>query len=327
MRATCPPDGSTPAHARTSGWSLGNGSFVRWLFHRRAPAVRNPVFVPPLRTGLSNADAQDDFMRARRRQGLSRLARWMSRADPDIDVILPFDEVVRALGRVGERDLRVQVIPLDSIIGTVDRPRGFDRDFRPTSSTVRTRWERIAAAMRRGEPMPPISVYRVGEVHFVRDGHHRVSVARALGRDEIEAHVVEVITRVGADRTLRLADLPHKSHERLFHERVPLPPGARARMRLTDPWGYAVLAEGVEAWAFRAMQERGELLDRRTAARLWYEEEYEPVIRLIEEAGLLGGGTEADAYLRVGCDRYRLMHTHEWTEDVLARLRTRATSS
>jgi len=277
--------------------------------------------MPPLRTGLSSADAQDDFMRARRRQGLSRLARWLSRADPDIDAILPFDEVVQALGRVGERDLGVQVIALDSVIGTVDRPRGFDRDFRPTSSKVRTRWERIAAAMRRGEPMPPISVYRVGEAHFVRDGHHRVSVARELGREEIDAHVVEVVTRVGADRTLRLADLPHKSHERLFHERVPLPAAARERIRLTDPWDYAVLAEGVEAWTFRAMQDRGELLDREAAARLWYEGEYVPVIRLIEEAGLLGHGTEADAYLRVSCDRYRLMHTHEWSEEVLARLR------
>jgi hypothetical protein len=279
--------------------------------------------MPPLRTGLSSADAQDDFMRARRRQGMSRLARRLSRADPDIDAILPFEEVVAALGRLGERDLGVHVIPLDSIIGTVDRPRGFDRDFRPTSSKVRTRWERIAAAMRRGEPMPPISVYRVGETHFVRDGHHRVSVARELGRADIEAHVVEVVTRVGADRTLRLADLPHKSHERLFHERVPLPPAARARIRLTDPWDYGVLAEGVEAWAFRAMQDRGELLDREAAARLWYEDEFVPVLHLLEEAGLLGSGTEADAYLRVSCERYRLMHTHEWSKGVLDRLRGR----
>jgi hypothetical protein len=177
--------------------------------------------------------------------------------------------------------------------------------------------------MRRGDAMPPISVYRIGEAHFVRDGHHRVSVARELGHAEIEAHVVEVLTRVGADRTLRLGDLPRKSHERLFHERVPLPAAARARIRLTDPWDYGVLAEGVEAWAFRAMQERGELLDRAVAARLWYEEEYAPVLHLIEEAGLLGSGTEADAYLRVACDRYRLMHTHEWSEDVLARLRAK----
>ena len=103
--------------------------------------------------------------------------------------------------------------------------------------------------MRRGEALPPISVYRVGDVHFVRDGHHRVSVARALGRDDIDATVTEVVTRVGAERSLLLSDLPLKSHERLFRERVPLPREARARVRLTDPWRYGDLAEGVEAWA------------------------------------------------------------------------------
>jgi hypothetical protein len=302
------------SHPVTSLWS-------------RATLMGIPWSVPPLRTGLSSADAQDDFLRARRQQARSRLLRWMSRADPDIDVILPFDEVVRALGRVTERDLGVHVIPLDSIIGTVDRPKGFDRDFRPTSSAVRTRWERIAAAIHRGDPMPAISVYRVGEVHFVRDGHHRVSVARALGRREIDAHVVEVVTHVGADRTLRLADLPHKSHERLFHERVPLPSAARGRVRLNDPWQYATLAEGIEAWAFRAMQERGELLDRETAARLWYEEEFRPVVHMLEDADLLGEGTDADAYMRVAADRYRLMHTHEWSEDILARLREKAATT
>ncbi len=81
------------------------------------------------------------------------------------------------------------VVPLDAIVGTVDRLQGFDRHFRPTTPQVRARWERIAAAMRRGEPMPPVDLYRVGEVYFVKDGHHRVSVARALGRHDIDARV------------------------------------------------------------------------------------------------------------------------------------------
>ena len=143
--------------------------------------------------------------------------------------MLPFEEVVAALGRRSQRDLGVQRIPLDSIVGTVDRRRGeFDRAFRPASPEVRGRWERIAAARRRGEPMPPIDVFRIGELHFVQDGHHRVSVARALGDEDIEAHVREVETKLGAGRELRLRDLPLKRHERVFHERVPLPP-ARAR--------------------------------------------------------------------------------------------------
>jgi hypothetical protein len=277
--------------------------------------------VPRLDTGFRSTDAQDDFQRARRRQVLSRLARRVSREPGDIDVILPFDEVVAALGRVEERYVGMETIALDSIHGTVDRAKGFDREFRPTSSRVRTRWERIANAMRRGEPMPPISVYRIGEVHFVRDGHHRVSVARALAQPVIDAYVVEVVTRVGAERSLRLNDLPLKSHERLFRERVPLPRHARDKVVLSDAWGYGDMAEAVEAWSFRVMQDRDEFLDRRAGARRWFEEEFEPVVAMLREADLLGSGTPADAYLRIACQRYRLMRTHEWSEEILNRLR------
>jgi hypothetical protein len=276
---------------------------------------------PPPDTGFPTADAQDDFQRARRRQVLSRLARRVAREPGDVDVILPFEEVVAALGYLDESYVGLQTVALDSILGTVDRAKGFDREFRPTTARVRARWERIANAMRRGEPMPPISLYRIGEVHFVRDGHHRVSVARALGRTQIEAYVVEVRTRVGAERTLRLGDLPLKSHERIFRERVPLPARARERVVVSDAWDYAVLAEAIEAWAFRRMQDRAEFFDRGKAARLWFDEEYAPVVEMLREADMLGDGTDADAYLRVSEQRYRLMRTHEWNEDVLAEVR------
>jgi hypothetical protein len=277
--------------------------------------------VPPRRTGLAGADAQDDFLRARRRLAVSRLRRWLRREPGDVDHILPFEEVVAALGRLQERDTGLKVVPLDAIVGTVDRARGFDRHFRPTTPQVRARWERIAAAMRRGEPMPPVDLYQVGEVYFVKDGHHRVSVSRALGYEVIDAHVVEVVTRVGAGRDLRLGDLPLKSHERVFFERVPLPLQARERVRPGDPWNFARLAESIEAWGWRWTQEHDRPMDRRELARRWYEEEYVPVVTLLRDADMLGRGTEADAYLRVGADRYRLLRTHQWSEDVLARLR------
>jgi hypothetical protein len=279
-------------------------------------------------TGFTAADAQDDFQRARRRQLMSQLARRVSRDPGDVDVILPFDEVVVALGRVEERYVGLQTIDLDTVLGTVGRERGgFDRQFRPTTARVRARWERIANAARRGETLPPISVYRIGDVHFVRDGHHRVSVARALGRDTIDAYVVEVVTRVGAERSLRVGDLPHKSHERLFHERVPLPARARERIQLSDPWDFGALAEGVEAWAFRAMQDRAEYVDRPTAARMWFDEEYVPVVDMLRAADMIGAGTETEAYIRVVAHRYRMMRTHDWNEDILARLREEGDSS
>ena len=275
-----------------------------------------------LDTGFPTADAQYDFTRVRRQRVLAQLATRLRGEASDVNLILPFEEVVEALGRVGERYVGLAAIPLDSIVGTVDRARDFDRSFRPTSTRTRPRWERIAGALRRGESMPPISVYRIGELHFVRDGHHRVSVARALGWETIDGYVTEVLTKVGADGQIRLRDLPLKSHERLFFERVPLPPAVRGQIRLRDPWGYPQLAEGVEAWGFRVMQGRGEFMSREQVAEAWYRDEYRPVVAMIKEAGLFDDdATDAEAYMRVTAERYRLMRTHDWNDEVIERLR------
>jgi hypothetical protein len=184
---------------------------------------------------------------------------------------------------------------------------------------VRSRWEQIAAAMRRGESMPPVDLVRIGEIYFVRDGHHRVSVARALDRTDIDAIVTEVTTRVPAG-TITLADLPLKSDERVFFERVPLPAEARSEIELSDPWDYAKLAEGVEAWGFRLIQERGQAIDRSELASLWLEIEYRPVVAMLREADLIGTGTATEAYMRLSAERYRLLRTHHWDEEVLRRV-------
>ena len=156
-------------------------------------------------TGLLWVDVEDDFNRARRRQVLAGLAGWLRGQPGHVRRILVLDEVVAALGRRGERYLGLQTIPLDTVAGTVDSRRDFDRKFRPTSNRVRPRWERLDLAQRRGVFLPPIDVYRVGDLHFVMDGHHRVSVAVATGQKTIEAHVTEVLTRMPAAGTCAVA--------------------------------------------------------------------------------------------------------------------------
>jgi hypothetical protein len=272
-------------------------------------------------TGFPIADAENDFLRARRRQVLSRLATWLRRAPDDVNIMLPFDEVVAALGRLGERRLGLQVITLDSIVGSVDRSREFDRRFRPTSGQVRERWQRLALAQRRGEPIPPIDVYRVGDMHFVVDGHHRVSVAHALGLKTIDAFVTEVVTRLSPNGIRYRGDLLVKDYRRIFLDRVPLVGEARKCVMLTDAWDYAELAESVEAWGFRLMQDEGGYLDRLTVAQRWYDEEFVPVVRMLRQAGMIDTQTEAEAYMWVACERYRLIRTHRWDDEVITAVR------
>jgi hypothetical protein len=278
----------------------------------------------PRDTGFPRTDAEHDFLRARRHAVLARLASRLRREPDDVNMVLPFDEVVSALGREGETRLGLQVVALDSIVGSIDRGRDFDRRFRPSSGRVRERWERLAVAARRGEAVPPIEVYRVGDLHFVSDGHHRVSVAHAMGLDSIDAYVTEVHTRLSAHGIRHRGDLIMKDYRRVFLDRAPLPPPARAAITMTDPWAYAQLGEAVEAWGFRLMQDEGRLQDRAAVARRWYAEEYLPVVRMAREADLIGTSTDAEAYLRIVAERYRLIRTHRWDDTVIDALKKRS---
>ena len=106
----------------------------------------------------------------------------------------------------------------------------------------------------------------------------------------------------------------------MFNERVPLPPHARARIELSDEWRYAQLGNLVEAWGFRTSHARGHLLERPEMALAWFEEEYRPVVEALREAGAGGAGSDAERYLRIAMLRYLLLQTHDWSDEIVARL-------
>lgn len=268
-------------------------------------------------TGFPDEDARSDFERSRRRANIARLAAWVRRRPDDVNDVLPYDEVVTALGLVTERRLGLQVIPVDRIVGSVDRTRDFDRYFRPRSPALRARWQRLAAAQRRGEAMPPIEVKKVGDMYFVVDGHHRVSIAFARGFTTIDADVTEVVTRVGAGGIAVRSDLLLKDHRRLFLERVPLIGEARDSIRMSNAWDYSELAESVEAWGFRLIQELGEFLPRGEVAGRWYRDEFTPVVSMARDAGIMASSTDAEIYLFVACERYRLVRRHVWSPEII----------
>ena len=229
-----------------------------------------------------------------------------------------------ALGRVEERYAGLQTIPLDSVLGTVDRKQGFDRQFRPDDGPRRAaRWERIANAVRRGEAMPPISVYRIGEVHFVRDGHHRVSVARALGRTDIDAYVVEVVTRVGAERSLTSATCPRRATSACSTSACPSPRVPATAMRVTTPGATASWPRpsrrGPSA-PCRSAPSSGTAARRRAAGT---RTSSSPSSRCCARPTCSASAPRPTPTCGVAAQRYRLLFTHEWSEDVLARLRER----
>ena len=269
-------------------------------------------------SGSPRVDAESDFMRARRHQVLSALAARLRNDTEDVVQSMSFDEVVDALGRRSEHYVGTKVIPLDAIVGSVDKVRDFDRRFRPTSTVSRQRWERLARASRVGEEIPPIDVYQIGDYYFVRDGHHRVSVARSLGVSLIEARITAIETFLAPVGIEARVDLELKFWRRLMLQRVPFTGEARAAVAVDVPAMYGEIAEAAEAWAARTMHAEGTYMDPETMAARWYAEEFRPVVDMIEEAGVRGDDERpAEAYVRVACERYRLIREHEWNEEVL----------
>jgi hypothetical protein len=144
-----------------------------------------------METGNLMIDAQTAFSREQRRRRRARALGWLTRRSSGC--LASLEQVLGVDAPSGRRAAGLHAIALDSIVGTAEQAkrRTFDGRFRPGASS-RRRWEGLWMAGRRGQALPPISVYRLGDRHFVRDGHHRVSVALSLGMAAIDADVTEL---------------------------------------------------------------------------------------------------------------------------------------
>lgn len=228
-------------------------------------------------------------------------------------------DALAALGDDGVSERRQAEVPLASVVGTVSRPDDFDAEFRLVNGHLRDRWFRLAEAVRAGAEPPPVNLIQLGELYFVNDGHHRVSVARSLGRDVIDAHVVRICTIAYAMCCIRLAHLPSKAAERRFLERVPLPADVRGGLWLDDPAAWMRLADAAEAWGLRTSLDGRPLLDRRELADRWWTEEVSPVLDRLRTRGV--GLDLRDVQLYATALAIRDRHGAErWPDDLAEQL-------
>ncbi len=137
-----------------------------------------------------NEQVDTDFIRARRRALLRRVLARLRR-EPASNQLLSFDDVRRELVADNQLYRGTRIVEVDEIVGSVGRSRDFDRSFLPARASVGERWKRIDRAFQRGEDLPPVELYEIGDAYFVVDGHHRVSVARYHDVPTVEAAVAE----------------------------------------------------------------------------------------------------------------------------------------
>lgn len=226
------------------------------------------------------------------------------------------DDALEALGHDGSMGWRVADVALANVVGTVTRPFDFDQDFRLVNRTLRDRWERLARAMESGTEPPPVELMQLGELYFVSDGHHRVSVARALGRRVITARVHRICTIAYAMCCLRSAHLASKAAERAFLERVPLPEEVREELWLDEPTEWMRLADAAEAWGLRWSRARGQPPDRCELADTWWTEEVVPMLDRLRAAGVGLDLRDVQLYVTALAARDRLSRDH-WPSDLI----------
>jgi hypothetical protein len=219
----------------------------------------------------------------------------------DTRPLLSFDEVRRAARLEGQSYTGLKDIPIADIRGSVGRPNDFDASFLPVKPQMRKRWAQLDEAMRRGEPVPPIEVYHLGDVYFVKDGHHRVSVARHLGWKTIPARVIEVKTRAPLTGDMDAAALLQAREYVDFLERSQLDRvRPEAKIAVSRLGRYDRIFEDILGHRyFMGLQQYREVSIAEASAS-WYDNVYKPIADLIREYNILEhfpGRTEADMYL------------------------------
>jgi hypothetical protein len=256
---------------------------------------------------LERIRAVEDFDAARFRAFRRAIGSILTRRARRLQSIEP---VLEAAGLEGRAYGGVQDIPLDRVVGSAAAPSktgDFDPGFLPVNRRVRDRWTRIYREMVEGQELPPIDVYKVGDDYYVIDGHHRVSVARSLGRATITARVVEVRTRAplgpkrDAAALLRAAEYAAFLDTTQLHRTRP-----EARLQCSRLGRYDEILKHILGHGYFLGLEKGRSVPLPEAAASWYDHVYKPVAAAIRKHGVLEvlpGWTEADLYVEI---------THRW---------------
>lgn len=259
----------------------------------------------------STSQAREDYNRARQR---ALVRRFWSAVTGQRNALIPYEDLRKSLGIRAQNYRGLQPVPLDKIVGSMGRSQDFDRAFLPTQRHSRGKWVSVDQAYLTGVTLPPISLYKVGEVYFVVDGHHRVSVARRRGQTFIDAEVIEVQSRVPVTTDLSLDDLDDLAAHRDFMDQTSLDTlRPEQEIRLTMPGDYTKLLDHIRVHKYYVDQEESRDLSWEEGVTHWYDHVYAPLANTIRRGRLLddfAGHTVADLYIWI------IEHAHYLSQDL-----------
>jgi hypothetical protein len=228
--------------------------------------------------------------------------------------LLPFEEVRHKLHLSNMQYLGLQDVPVDHIVGSVGRYQDFTRAFFPRRDNLRQRWRSVDQLVTAGGGMPPIELYQVGEAYFVRDGNHRVSVARQHNMPLIEAYVWQYTTHIALEPDSDVDAVLCQAAHAAFVEQTGvdrLCPDLR--IEITQPGGYEELLHEIDVYRGNLSEIDGQEMPYDEAVALWCEMRYAPIVEIIRQGDILRefpGRTEADLYLWLVRNQVELSASH-----------------
>ncbi len=257
-----------------------------------------------------NSRVRADFSRARFKSFINQIFSVLSGQPTKL---LSYDEVKEKLHIGGPIYRGVKTIRVDQIAGSLNRYHEFDRAFLPKEDQLASRWQQVNRAFYQDIYLPPVVLYKVGEVYFVVDGHHRVSVAREQGQEFIEAEVRECATRVNISPDIKLEDLEILGAKVRFLERTALDDiRPEADINLTIPDGFERMLEHIAVHRYFMGLDFLRDISEREAVAHWYDKVYMPIVEIVRKSDILKDfpdKTEGDMYMWV------LDHQHYLAEE------------
>ncbi len=239
------------------------------------------------------------FQNARRQAFIQEMMGLMRGQSAEL---LSFDDIKARLRLREESYKGLQNVPVDKIVGSVGRYRDFTSSFLPRGNTSRDRWSRVYAQVNSLQGTPPVELYKVGDAYFVRDGNHRVSVAKQLNNKTIEAHVTELPTSIKIEPGMSIKDLDKAGSYAAFLEETRLETTRphHQSLELSEASRYSDLLGHIYLQKSMLKHKKGKPITIEEAAADWYDNVFRPAVTLIRKYEILEHmpeRTEADLFL------------------------------
>lgn len=248
-----------------------------------------------------NNVSNQEFESARFRSLLTSLKYFLIGRNNEL---LSFEKIKKGFELYKQKYLGIQTIPIDVIVGSFDRYKDFDRYFLPKKVHLQERWAKIHNLIARDVILPPVKLYKIGEIYFVIDGNHRVSVSKKLGVKYIDAEVIEFITAISITPNMDPKEIFILAEREKFLNVTGLKQNRpEIKIRITVPGQYDFLLSQIDKLMVQLNENKKadeKLTTFKETSLIWYDHIYLPAIEIIKNYGILEkfpNRTKTDLYI------------------------------